>query len=168
MLRHRGLFFGFPYAILQLGGDCMRKVYTNKPLRIIIISLFVIRSFLILRSLQIHGLTDATFVWSAYSLLYIFWIPLLISPLYPLFDIIVLLLIPLFLVILGINKAGANMASWVLIVYLILDVIFCLIIILTAHLLLLLVGLAYNILLITLLLFLRRSLELDFLVNLPS
>ena len=146
----------------------MRKIYANKPLRILIIALFVIRGLLMFRSIWLHGLTDETFVWSAYSLLYIFWIPLLISPLYPLFDIIVHLLIPLFLVILGVNKAGANMASWVLIVYLILDVIFCLIIILTAHLLLLLVGLAYNIVLITLLFFLRRSLELDFLVNLPS
>ena len=75
------------------------------------------------------------------------------------------LLIPIFLVILGINKAGANMASWVLIVYLILDVIFCLIFIIMAHAFLLFVGLAYNILLITLLFILRRSLDFDFIVN---
>ena len=143
----------------------MRKIYANKPLRILIIALFVLRGFLMLRSIQLNGLTDETFVWSAYSLLYIFWIPLLISPLYPLFDIIVQLLIPLFLVILGINKAGANMASWVLIVYLILDVIFCLIFIIAAHVFLLFVGLAYNILLITLLFILRRSLDFDFIVN---
>ena len=143
----------------------MRKVYTNKPLRIIIISLFVIRSFLILRSLQIHGLSDLAFVWSCLPLTYTLWIPLLIIP-YS--DIMLQLLIPIFLVILGINKAGANMASWVLIVYLILDVIYCLLIIFAAHQLLLLIGLVCNIVLITLLLFLRRSLELDFLVNLPS
>ena len=113
------------------------------------------------RSVLLHQLTDATFVWSAFPLLYITLVAFFI----PFVDIIMELLIPIFLVILGINKAGANMASWVLIVYLILDVIFCLIFIIMAHAFLLFVGLAYNILLITLLFILRRSLDFDFIVN---
>lgn len=138
----------------------MKKTFENKPLLITIVLLFLLK--LTLTVVTIAGSEKVSLVFSSFPLCTTFAIitTLFGNPGWPLTllaCILVLLIfsIPVFLLILVINKRGAKIASIILIVYNSLDALYCLPVLFSAP--LLTFGFVYNLVLIVLLVLLRRS-----------